>query len=243
MIQYSEVIYVAEVRELMELRYTHRQNDNEEAITIQVFRMGQFKATVSDDLRSDRNDYYPRSSHQAIATFSLCADHDDNSLSFGPSCSLGLLPERYQNKGIGSYCMVQLINKIAQKYPDYSISRSSLSHVNGDTDEKAQNRNSFYRNLGFTLILDDEEKFGYFECDKPASLSQQWNRRKIRLIPIKVLSHLIGKGSPMSKELDGLIARYRSMHSETNDIASRLTSSKYLNVALLVMLIGVWFFR
>lgn len=248
---YSEVIYVSEKKALLELQCNHAQTSEHDRMTIRVYRMGKFvpSAALSAAKRKEEEHYtryYPHHCPKCdIATFSITADHINQQIHFGPSGNLGMVTQEYQGRGIGRYCMAQLIKEVATKYPNYQISNGKLSYVDADTEEKKLNRNNFYRNLGFSLVLDEDETDGHFKCRSVSHLNIKWNRRKIRRVSIPVLNRFIAAASDLKHENIGYRRGYRAASQARDLMIQKLFNHQLINLALISLLVGgaYWYLK
>jgi hypothetical protein len=173
---YSEILYVVTSKTLIEVSFSIKKGMSRDTYTAKVFRLGSF--VCEHPSRYDKEMF----SHKSIGEFDICVDHANTTLRFGPSHALGMLPEKMQGYGIGRYCMVNLLNLIDPKFHGYSIQDGMLSTSDARDLRAKENRNIFYRQMGFTLSLDATERDGSFSCNSIAHLATTWNRDKIRKV-------------------------------------------------------------
>ncbi|MDI5832610.1 hypothetical protein OCF84_21185 (plasmid) [Shewanella xiamenensis] len=87
-------------------------------------------------------------------TFQIIIDNHKKSIRFGPVGNIILTKNR--GIGLGSFCMSILIERIQNRYRDYTIIDGSLSAVDAAIKENWLSRDAFYQNLGFVVEVDSD---------------------------------------------------------------------------------------
>ena len=111
-------------------------------------------------------------------TFQVVVNKRQKRIKFGPSGNILISSEELRGLGIGSYCMSKLVGFLQLKYPDYHIFSGSLSHVDARTLAEQAQRDNFYKNRGFEVLVNDKG-IGKFSASSPMQLSTKFNSEKI----------------------------------------------------------------
>lgn len=242
MLKKQELIFISGERKVFQIDHVIKRSQSGAIYDISVHAVGSFFKYA--DGRIEFTKSFQRSSK--VARFSLVAKHTQKTLSFGPSDQLGMLPVELQNHGIGRYCMTQLILEFAAQFPEYSIASGNLSVVDARDDFSRDNRNGFYKNMGFRLDLSEDGRYGHFACDEVSQLATKWNRKKVRKLSLELLNTKLVdsyKDKNKIKELNRVIntinktSRVNSSQLMKRNI--QLIWSLILNVALIVLVMKV----
>lgn len=105
-------------------------------------------------------------------------------VTFGPKGQIGTLPSALQGKGIGRYCMSLLIQAAQERFKGFAVTDGMLSDVDARTSAKRENRDGFYRKLGFEIIPASgaSASYGSFRAASIDSLTPGYNSSKIAVV-------------------------------------------------------------
>lgn len=212
--EFEETVFISGVKTLLKISISFKTTIYYDKAVANVYLMGKFERYNDGEIK-----YYPASNPtRSISTFNVVADHNNKTVTLGPTGALGMLPKDIQGKGVGTYCISRLINLLLPKCEYYSLTPGKLSVVDASNESSKQNRNNFYRRLGVTLSLDENEQYGKFSCEYVGKINIKWNRAKVRRMSPLSINLLLTKSIDSQKRLIKLNTHHNIVNLKNNEL-------------------------
>lgn len=133
-------------------------------------------------------------------SFQYILNHKNKSAKLGPKGNVLINDNDLKSRGIGSYCMFQLLLETKLKYGGYTCLNGDLSEVDTQIEINHKRRNDFYNKVGYKI---EGDKSGSILCDNLNDLSGYWNKEKIK-----------------ETSIDDIIVKYGSLYENFSRLES-----------------------